>query len=110
MKNTDERLLAVHNRVKEIKRERTNQQNRLIIAAAGAVSLVLLIALVTSLPRTISGLSAVEFTGSERLGSIFYNSDMLSYILIAFLSFLLGVSFTLLSVFLHKRNKNDNNQ
>ncbi len=107
MKSTDERLNAVHERVYAINRARRIRQNRLITAGTGFFCLVLLIGIAVNIPNVVSGLGTVEFDWSEHLGSIFYNSALLSYILIAFFAFLLGVSFTLLCVFLHKRSKNE---
>jgi len=107
MRNTDERFVAIQNRVNEIDDQKRQRKYRLVLIFSTVFCLTFLVGLALNLPNVMNDKTTTEYNNAGNLGSIFINSGKLGYVLIALLGFWLGVSITLLSVSLRKRSKSD---
>lgn len=94
MRTNEERIAVMHERAAQIKKTRNIQ----FMSAAAVLLCVVLIAIF---------LPVVEMTKPEMIptgmnASIFYESNYLGSIVVALLSFLLGVAFTIFCFYLRK--------
>ena len=91
MRTNEERIAAMHARAAELGREKRRKQTDL----AAAVSVVLSLALIFALSAWMPHFSAAMTGAPDGMSaSVFSGSGALGYIVIALLSFLLGVSVT----------------
>jgi flagellar basal body-associated protein FliL len=107
MKTTDERFLAVNQRIKEINYQKKVRQARLVTLSIGVFSVILICGIAIAMPAIVANMSNSEINGLENLGSVFYYGEARSYVLIALLGFLLGIFVTLLCTALQKRIQSD---
>ena len=93
MRSIDEQLKTIEFRAEEVKRQRDHKD--LVIMQAGLMTVC--IALIMALPlalRTAASHSDLPATGIY--GSIIAANSYLSYIFIGIISFMLGITFTML--------------
>lgn len=93
MRTNEERIAALHGRALQLKRERRNQQFAAICAVSGAVCLGFLLGMAV-LMQGVSDSSLIDGAEDAMNASIFSGSGSLSYIVIAILAFLLGITVT----------------
>ena len=93
MRTNEERISALHERVGDLNRERKNRRFSSICVTSVAVCIGLLIAMGFLIPNITENSSAAN-TASSMNASIFADSNVLGYIVIAILAFLLGVTVT----------------
>lgn len=106
MRNTDERVQAALLGAKRIRQKR---QLRAITAGSVALSLCLIVVLSCTLPTLVGGTVDAGAT-SGLSASLFASAQALSYIIIGMLSFLLGISVTILCVLLRKKQQEDHHE
>ncbi len=94
MRSGEERIVAMHRRAGELRREKRLRGVQIVSAAAGCVCLgvVVMIAMYMS---GITGIYVSEGTSSGMRASIFGESSFLGFVIISIVSFLLGVSLTI---------------
>jgi ABC-type spermidine/putrescine transport system permease subunit I len=107
MRSTDERYIKIQERFNEINYQKRQRKYQLVIVLSTVFCLVFLVVLAINLPDMMNETETTNYNNEENLGSIFTNSGELEYVLIALIAFWLGVSVTLLCVFLRKRFQSD---
>jgi hypothetical protein len=101
MRTNEERISAMHRRAAELKREKIQRRVRLISSAGICICLAAIILLAVCMPGVINiYISESTFPGMN--ASIFNGSSFLGFAIIGFVSFLLGVSVTVLCFRLKK--------
>lgn len=106
MRTTDERMAALTQRTKEIKRKQRMKKERIAVACSLCVCLLAIGGLSWLLPGMALDITPMATTVGGA-ASIFEHADFLKYIVIGAVSFVLGSAVTLLCVLLHRRNKED---
>ena len=101
MRTNEERIAALHGRASQLKQERRNQQFAAICAVSGAVCLGFLSGMAV-LMRGFSVNNFLDGASDAMNASIFSESSSLTYIVIAILAFLLGITVT---VFCYRMKK-----
>ena len=96
MRNTEQRVVAVKRRTKEIQREKQMRRNRIVGISSVAACLFSVIGLAFAMPGIMEGLPVGEYTYSGAAASIFDGGGGFGYVLIGLLAFVLGVSVTIL--------------
>lgn len=99
MRNDEERIAAMHKRAEDLRHKRNTQ-------AAGIISVALFAVLLAAL-IPLTGQSVIIEIPSGMNASMFYQGDHLGTIVIAIISFLLGVSFTIFCFYLKKTSQGD---
>ncbi len=99
MRNNEERIAAMHSRAAHLKQKRNTQMFGVVSVALFVVLLMVLIPL--------ADLSETAEIPSGMNASIFYQGDHLGLIVIAIISFLSGVSFTISCFYLKKTSQGD---
>lgn len=105
MRNTDERLAAVRNRVAELDRQSRRTRNRWIVATSVAVCLLLIVTLSLSMPGWAENAVRVKNSGMASAASLFAENGALCYLVIGILAFILGVCVTILCLRLRKTSR-----
>ncbi len=101
MRNTEERVQAARLGARNIQRKRRQQ---VMMGGSALLSLCLIVLLAYAVPPLLTEhLSGTVTTGFS--ASVFVNSQFLSYIVIGILSFVLGVSVTILCMILRKKQR-----
>ncbi|NLA27801.1 MAG: DUF4179 domain-containing protein [Firmicutes bacterium] len=102
MRNTEERVLAVKQRAKELERHRRIRKVRISYVAA---SLLFIIGLSFAMPGIMTVMPDNEYNFSGAAAGIFGQKGGIAYVLIGLLAFLLGVGVTILSYRLSLKNR-----
>jgi hypothetical protein len=105
MRNTEERVLAVKQRAKELERQTRIRKGRVVTASYAAACLLLIIGLSLAMPNVMAGIPEGEYAYFGAAAGIFDRSGGFCYALIGLLAFLLGVSVTILGYRLNLRNR-----
>lgn len=96
MRTDSERISAMHQRAADIKIEKRQRTIRIIQTSAVLCCLTLVIVAAAFMPGLTSSFVDGSAAGSQSMsGSIFANSAVLAYIVIAILAFVLGVAVTI---------------
>lgn len=103
MRCTEERVAAVHKRAVEIKHEQRVRQSHVVSVLAFAASLCVAIAMAVILPQFAGVYFGQGLALQQEAASVFYGSGALTYVVVAVLAFILGVSVTVFSVLLRHR-------
>ncbi len=98
MRNIEEQLNEIEKRSSSIKQER-RQRKAVLGVLTCLVLIVALSAYVAGIP-----MSSLEYVENPLFGSLIIAGPMLGYLIIGFISFLLGITFTMLC--LHVKNNN----
>lgn len=93
MRTNEERIAALHSREKQLKREQDSRRFAAVCTLSAAASLCILVCLSVLISR-VSENGFPEKTALSMNGSIFADSTILSYLVIAILAFLLGITVT----------------
>ncbi|MEG2200092.1 MAG: DUF4179 domain-containing protein [Anaerovorax sp.] len=102
MRSTDERMIAVKQRKKELKQGIRVRRNRMIGFSSITASLVVIVGLGCSMPGIIGKMASVKGFHVSGVASIFSSGNG-GYVMIALLAFTLGVCVTVLCMYLHRR-------
>lgn len=105
MRNTEERVLAVKHRAKEIERQMRIRKNRIVTLSYAAACFLLIAGLSFAMPGLVAGMPEGEYTYFGAAAGIFDKNGCFGYVLIGVLAFLLGVSVTILAYRLNMRNR-----
>lgn len=105
MRNTEERILAVKQRAKEIERQKRIRKGRIVMVSYTAASLLLIIGLSFAMPGIMAGMPESEYAYFGAAAGIFDQKGGFGYVLIGLLAFLLGVSVTILAYRLSLRKR-----
>jgi len=97
VRSTEERVLAVKLRTKEIEGQKRIRRGRMLCVSSFAACLLLLAGLSFVMPGVINSMSDNKYANFGMAASIFGGSNFLGFVLIGFLAFALGVSVTILS-------------
>ncbi len=94
MRTNEERIAALHSRALKLERDDKNRQFTVFCSVSAAVCLAVLAGIASIMPR-VSRNGLIE-NGPEAAmnASIFAGSSVLSYLVIAILAFLLGITVT----------------
>ena len=117
MRTNEERINAMHARASELNKQRRARRVRIMQAAGAAVSFAATIVLAVCIPRLVnfetnptgSPIGQAETSGTMN-ASIFGNSAVLGYVVIALLAFLLGVTLTIFCFRLREWQKHKDEQ
>ncbi len=101
MRNHNERVQATLRGAKKIQKKQKVRRMEVIL---GSISLCLVLFFSVSVPGLVQNVNFASNT-AELAGSIFADSQLLHYIIIGLVSFILGVAFTTFCVILHRKNR-----
>ncbi|MBQ1390304.1 MAG: hypothetical protein IIY82_01015 [Firmicutes bacterium] len=101
MRTSEERLAKMYQRAGELRQQRRNRTVLGLQAAVSGLTLTAVILLAVFLPRFAVGGDPGQIPDNLR-ASIFTESPMLSYVVIAVLAFLLGIMVTVFCFYLRK--------
>lgn len=107
MRNTEERVLAVKQRARELERQKRIRKGRIVTACYAAACLLLIIGLSVAMPGVMAGMPEGEYAYFGTAAGIFDRSGGFGYVLIGLLAFLLGVSVTILGYRLNLRSRSE---
>ena len=107
MRSTDERVVAVERRVKQMARQKKQRQHCYIGLSATVACLVLVVGVGASMPSIMEELAQGNYTNTGMMASNFYEGGALGYVLVGLLAFALGTCLTVLCILLRRRNKRD---
>ena len=96
MRNTDERLAAVRDRVAALDRQSRRRRGRWIAVTSVAACLGAIVTLSFYMPGWVEKSVYTESGGMARAASLFAENGALGYLVIGILAFILGVSVTVL--------------
>jgi len=99
MRNIEEQLAEIEKRSSSIKQARSHKK-----AALGVFMCITIIAALSSYIVSIP-MGNQEFGENIMFGSLVLSSPFLGYFVTGFISFLLGISFTMLCLHVQKRNR-----
>ena len=105
MRNTDERLAAVRDRVTALDRQSRRRRGRWIAVTSVAACLLLIVALSVPMPGWVESSAHAESVGMASAASLFAENRALGYLVIGIFAFLLGVSVTVLCFRLRKSER-----
>lgn len=105
MRNTEERVLAVRQRAREIERQKRIRKGRIVMVSYAAACLLLIVGLSFAMPGIMAGMPESEYAYFGAAAGIFDQNGRFGYVLIGLLAFLLGVSVTILSYRLRLGNR-----
>lgn len=106
MRNTEERVLAVKLRTKEIEGQKRVRRGRIICISSFAVCLLFLAGLSFVMPGIMDSMPDDKYSHFGTVASIFDGSNFYGFVLIGFLAFALGVGMTILAYKI-KGNRDD---
>jgi amino acid transporter len=104
VRNTEERVLAVRRRAKELERRRRIRNSRILGASAVAASLTFIVGCSLFLPGVMAGKRG-EYRFLNTAASIFQAGGAFGHVLIGLTAFVLGVGVTILCYRVHLRNQ-----
>lgn len=107
MRNTKQRLAAVHKKVQRQQRDRRLLRRHIMAGGALTAALAIVIGAGIAVPEMLANISAVGRGEIDGAASIFAQNGQLGGVVIAVLAFILGVAVTLLCVILHRKNQRD---
>ncbi len=96
MRNTDERLAAVQNRMATLDRQSRQTRGRWIAAVSAAACLLAIVSLSFCMPGWVENSVYAESGGMASAASLFAENGALGYLVIGIVAFVLGVSVTVL--------------
>ena len=104
MRTNEQRIELMHQRAAQINRENRDRKIRLIQAASlcGGFVLVIVLAFVI---RSLAKLSVEGNIPYGMSASVFARNEILGYVIIAIVAFLLGISVTVFCFYLRKWNE-----
>ena len=94
MRSDEERIAALHRRAAELEKQKRFRRTRIMQISSVAACLVVIILLAAAMPG-ITALYSPQAVQESMNASIFTDSNALGFIVIAVLSFLLGVTATI---------------
>ena len=94
MRTGEERIAAMHRRADELRKEKKLRRSKILQVSVVATCLLVVVLLAAAMPGITSSYSPQTVQESMN-ASIFSGSSVLGFIVIAVLSFLLGVSATI---------------
>ena len=107
MRNTEERVLAVKLRTKEIEGQKRIRRGRMLCISSFAACLLLLVGLSFVMLGVKDSMTDDKYANFGTAASIFDGSDFFGFVLIGFLAFALGISVTILSYKIKLTNQLD---
>lgn len=109
MRTNEERLELIRRRTEELKTENQKKKDRKNLAFIGtagfAACFAVLIYAASAMPGIIAGFDSSSGSHNSGVASLLAESDALGYVIMAILSFLLGVFLTLLLHVVHRRQQ-----
>ncbi len=97
MLNTEERVLAVKLRAKEIQAQKRKLKGHIFSISALVTSLLIIVGLAYLIPSVTDSMPNNEYRNFGLGASIFVENNFLGYVFIGFLAFALGISVTILA-------------
>ena len=107
MRSHEERVAETKWRIAKIEREKRLRHNKIAMASAVAVCLVLLIGASLAMPGIAASIQTGDYSGFETTASMYGGGAALGYIVIGLLAFLLGACVTVLCFRLRQMNRED---
>lgn len=104
MRNTEERLLALKLRAKEIEDQKRTTRRRILSIASFPAALLVLVVMSFAMPGLMASMPDSDYGNLGTLASIFARNKYIGFILIGFLAFTLGVGVTILSYKIKQEN------
>ena len=98
MRSTDERVLAVKVRTRELQRRRSKRRGLVIPTIATSACAAAIVGLAFYIPSLLRGAPTIPSGTSGTFGSILASGGALGFVVIGLLAFCLGVAVTLLCV------------
>ena len=97
MRTTEERVLAVKSRIKEIEDQKRAWKGRMTGISSLAACLMFIAGLSFVMPGVMDSMADGDYANLATTASIFEKNNFLGYILIGLIAFALGISVTILS-------------
>ncbi len=97
MRSTEERVLTVKLRIKEIEGQKQVRRRRMLCVSSFAACLLFIVGLSFAMPGIMNSISDTGYDNFGTAASIFNGSNFFGFVLIGLLAFALGVSVTILS-------------
>lgn len=107
MRSHEERVAAVKQRILETEQHKRLLRDRMITACSVAACLILIVGLSVLMPGVVQQMAVDNYAGLASTASIFSSHESLGYIVIGVLSFLLGVSVTILCFRIRRLQRDD---
>jgi cytochrome bd-type quinol oxidase subunit 2 len=104
VQTTEERVLAVKLRSKEIASQNRIRKQRTLKIGSFAGSLLIIVTVSFIMPGVMNLMSDNEYSNIGMAAGIFDGGSFLGYVILGLLSFALGVSVTILSYKIKQRN------
>ena len=101
MRTNEERIELMHQRAAQFRKEETDRRIRIVQIASVGLVLIVVILFACFMPH-IAGTSVQEDVPVNMNASIFSNTKVLSFIVIAILAFLSGAAVTIFCFYLKK--------
>lgn len=107
MRSTEERILAVKLRAKEIHLQKRIQKGYLIGISTLTISLMIIVGLSFLTPSLMDSMSDGQYTNIGTAACMFEGNNYLGYLFVGFFAFALGISVTILSYKIKLKNQLD---
>lgn len=107
MRSHKERVAVVEHRIGETERKKRQRRSCMFITSSIAASFFIIVGLSALLPMFVEKIRIDEYIGFETAASIFGNGEMIGYIVMGFISFLLGVCVTILCFHFGRHHRED---
>lgn len=105
MRTNEERVVLIHMRTAEIKRERQKNKERALDLICIVACLILVVGIGSCMPGLMADIPGGEVLHASGAASLVGSHAALGYILMGIMAFLLGVCVTVLLYHLHRRNE-----
>lgn len=103
MRSTQQRVEAVQKRAEELKRKNARRAYTATVIGSGCASVAIIVLLAVLVPSAMENTFDTAYGQPILFASMFSNPQSIGYVVIGVLSFLLGVSVTLLCVMMKKK-------
>lgn len=107
MRNTEERVAAVKQRERELKKQKAMHRRRIVGISSTAACLLLIVGLSLVMPGIIARFPNSQTIFYGMTASVFHTNGRLGYILIGLLAFALGVCVTIFFYRLHRLDQEE---
>lgn len=102
MRTNEERIAAMHQRVSELKQERTDRRIRTVQYGSFVLALTVVIVIAVMMPRFSDRIVQGTIPAGMN-ASIFAQGEALGFVVIAILSFMLGIAVTIFCFYLKRQ-------
>lgn len=96
MRSHKERVDKVRRQIDASERQKSRRRSQMLIVTSTVVSLFVIVGLSVCMPDIVRKVTRGSYGDLEMAASIFSNSEVIGYIIVGLISFLLGICVTIL--------------